>query len=449
MAHQAFAVIDLGFGDSGKGTIVDYLVRKTGSNLVVRFNGGAQAGHNVVTPDGVHHCFSQFGSGTFVEGVRTLLTSDVAIHPIALEKEATRLQEIGIWDALSRLYIERDCLVITPYHQALNCLKELSRGAEAHGSCGVGHGEAVSMSINCPDTALRAWHLSDHRTVADQLHKIREMALAEAARLTVCPTLAWNLLGENDLWCEWHSLLHDEANVEVIARMFFEFSKRLTIVSEGNNIIQLANVPIFEGAQGVLIDDKWGFAPYHTWSDTTGAQIHKRFGLHPGNGSITPIGVVRAFPTRHGAGPFPTRQPDLEANTAFLDEHNSYNKWQGRPRIGSFDHVLTRYAMQACKVNNFPISGLAVTHLDQVKLVDDWQSCTMYDIDGPIPGVDAEALMWATAKDRTKLISGVTPFYEDAPPNEQAVYRSIESYAERPVLIKSFGPTANEKVSIL
>jgi adenylosuccinate synthase len=114
MSRIAYGVIDLGFGDSGKGTIVDFLIRHTGAKLVVRFNGGAQAGHNVVTTDGKHHTFSQFGSGSLVPGVKTVLSQDVAIHPIALQAEAKHLESLGVANPMENLIIHEKCLITTP-----------------------------------------------------------------------------------------------------------------------------------------------------------------------------------------------------------------------------------------------------------------------------------------------------------------------------------------------
>ncbi|HMA92189.1 MAG TPA: adenylosuccinate synthetase, partial [Polyangiaceae bacterium] len=101
--RRAFIVVDLGFGDAGKGLLTDALVRRHDIQLVMRFNGGAQAGHNVVTDSGRHHTFSQFGSGTFVPGVRTHLSRDVVVHPTALAVEAEVLTRQGVTDALERL----------------------------------------------------------------------------------------------------------------------------------------------------------------------------------------------------------------------------------------------------------------------------------------------------------------------------------------------------------
>ena len=135
--HDAIAVVDLGFGDSGKGTITDYLTRAHQAHTVIRFNGGAQAAHNVITPDGRHHTFAQFGSGTFSAGVRTYLSRFVVIEPYAMVNEEAHLRQRGVTDAFDRLLVDRDALVISPFQSAANRLRELARGADRHGSCGV------------------------------------------------------------------------------------------------------------------------------------------------------------------------------------------------------------------------------------------------------------------------------------------------------------------------
>src|SRR5437763_7917023 len=119
---RAFVVVDLAFGDSGKGLLTDFLVRRTGARMVVRYNGGAQAGHNVVAPDGRHHTFAQFGAGTLVPGVRTFLSRFVAVHPTALLREEAALAGIGVADAFGRIAVSEAALVITPFHQAANRL---------------------------------------------------------------------------------------------------------------------------------------------------------------------------------------------------------------------------------------------------------------------------------------------------------------------------------------
>ena len=131
---KAFLVAGLGFGDEGKGSIVDYLVRRENARTVVRFNGGAQAAHNVVTPEGAHHTFAQFGSGSFA-GAETVLSKFVMVNPPALLKEAAALKGKGVEP---QVYVDKAALVTTPFHVAVNRIKESRRGSGRHGSCGMG-----------------------------------------------------------------------------------------------------------------------------------------------------------------------------------------------------------------------------------------------------------------------------------------------------------------------
>src|SRR4051794_33587520 len=124
---SAWIVVDLGFGDAGKGSVVDFLVREHQTHTVVRFNGGAQAAHNVVLPDGRHHTFSEFGSGTFVPGVRTHLSRFMLVDPAALLAEERHLRSLGVSDAFERLSVDGRAIVVTPFQKAANRLREMSR----------------------------------------------------------------------------------------------------------------------------------------------------------------------------------------------------------------------------------------------------------------------------------------------------------------------------------
>jgi adenylosuccinate synthase len=124
---RAYILVDLGFGDCGKGLLTDFLARHFDAGLVVRYNGGAQAGHNVISPDGRQHTFSQFGSATFIPGVKTYLSKHVVVHPRALLVEGDILVGKGVNDAFSRIRISDQTLVITPFHQAANHPRNRSR----------------------------------------------------------------------------------------------------------------------------------------------------------------------------------------------------------------------------------------------------------------------------------------------------------------------------------
>src|SRR5438046_4214128 len=141
---RAIITVGLGFGDEGKGAAVDFLTRKYSADLVVRYCGGSQAGHNVQLPDGRRHTFSQFGAGTLVETPRrprTYLGPNVIIDPPALVREAQHLAELGVVEPARLLTMHPRCLVTTAWLRLVNQCRELARGDAKDGSCGQGMGE--------------------------------------------------------------------------------------------------------------------------------------------------------------------------------------------------------------------------------------------------------------------------------------------------------------------
>jgi len=177
MDGRHYVVCGLGFGDEGKGSVIDFLCnprRPDPARTVVRFNGGAQAAHNVLAADGRHHTFAQFGSGSFTPGVRTHLSRFVLVDPLALAAEAAHLASAGVPDALDRLTVDRDALLVTPYHQAANRAREVARGRGRHGSCGMGIGETARYSLAWPGDAPRVADCAAPRTLARSLGLLRD-----------------------------------------------------------------------------------------------------------------------------------------------------------------------------------------------------------------------------------------------------------------------------------
>ncbi|MBX3271068.1 MAG: adenylosuccinate synthetase [Sandaracinaceae bacterium] len=421
-SRRASVVVDLGFGDAGKGTVVDFLVRARRAHTVIRFNGGAQAGHNVVTRDGRHHTFAQLGAGTFVPGVRTHLSRFVVVHPSALLVEAARIAEAGVHDALERLTIAGDALVTAPYVQALGRLRELARGGAPHGTTGVGVGETVRLSLEAPELALRMRDLSRPAALARGLERLRERAAAEAGPLDVDGPRAR---------AEREALLSrraGEAWLEAIAPL----ARRDLAVGPEHDAALLAapGEIVLEGAQGVLLDEWRGFHPHTTWSTCT---TENALALLAGyDGAIERIGVTRSYATRHGAGPFPTETRALD----HLDEpHNEDAGWQGRFRRGWLDLPLLRYAL-ACS----PVDALALTHLDRVTPA--WRACVGYDgLARPlVPAADPHDLDHVEALGRA--LRTVTPALAPLPPD-------LPGWLERAlgarVVLTSSGPRAQDK----
>ena len=336
---KAIITVGLGFGDEGKGAAVDFLTREHAADLVVRYSGGAQAGHSVVLPDGCRHTFAQFGAGTFA-GARTWLGPRMIISPATMIPEAEHLRLLGVADPFSLLSVHPDCLVSTVYHVAMNRLRELARGADRHGSCGLGIGETRHYWLKHGPDAIVAGDLASRRVLVQKLMLLRERMLLEMQELPYLDS-------------EWAARMHRtrpaaEAEVLQVAAAELQISSRLPD----------CHTAIFEGAQGVLLDEWHGFHPYTTWSTVTPLhawEIAEEAGIQ----DVTVLGLTRAYSTRHGAGPFPTFSGELTA--ALTDPGNPTNAWQGSIRCGPLDLVLLEYAARVCQID-----ALAVTCLDQL-----------------------------------------------------------------------------------
>ncbi|MCA9599284.1 MAG: adenylosuccinate synthetase [Myxococcales bacterium] len=412
MSLEAWIVVDLGFGDAGKGTITDFLVRERGAEWVVRFNGGAQAGHNVVTDDGRHHTFSQLGAGSFVPGVRSYLGPDFVLHPGALLEEARALARVGIPDAFERLYVDDGALLVSPFQGAATRLRELGRGDGRHGTTGVGIGEAV-MDARA-GRGLRAADIHRPRVLADALR-----AQLQHVRTELAFTRA---LGDPRAAEEWR-LLDDSDAVERTVLLWREVAARLRVLPRdaARRLWSDARSVVFEGAQGVLLDQDAGFHPHTTWGDCTtrGARA-----LLQGTGaSVTSVGVTRAYATRHGEGPLPT-----EDEVERPEPHNESDGWQGAFRSGPLDLVLLRTALRDAG----GVDALALTHLDAVP--EEVPLCDRYR--GGLTALDASF--------RTRLArEGVVPELEMVPRDE--LIPQLEARVRLPVVISGHGPAASHK----
>lgn len=456
--HQAILVADLGFGDAGKGGIVDYLTRVHTAQTVVRYNGGAQAAHNVVTPDGRHHTFAQFGAGSFVPGARTLLSRFMLVDPLALLAEERHLRTVGVGDALARLFIEREALVVTPLHQAMNRLRELRRGAGRHGSCGMGIGETMADALARPDEALRTGDLADPAVVR---RKIALLQAAKRAELDALPPL----VPDGEATRRELAPLLDPRIGDTCAEVYADILRRVTLIDRDRaaRLLRQPGTVVFEGAQGVLLDEWHGFHPYTTWSTTTFANADTLLAEADYPGAVTRLGVLRAYSTRHGPGPFVTE--DAALTTALPDRHNATNAWQRAFRVGHLDLVATRYALAVAG----PVDALAVTNLDRLTGRPAWTVCDAYHYAGPPadltglfahsgpliqsilphcpPDLDRQATL-------TARLAACQPIYDDYPraaaPDDPG--RAWPAWCERlgdwlgaPVTLASAGPTAVDK----
>ena len=427
-------VVDLGYGDAGKGTVVDWLCSPFAASggsgglgggpvhTVVRFNGGAQAGHNVVAADGRHHTFAQFGSGTFWPGVRTFLSRFMLVDPLALAAEAAHLAAVGVPDALGRLTVDADALLTTPYHRAANRARELARGRDRHGSCGMGIGETASYALSAGCDAPRVGDCAAPRVLAGKLGRLRDRLSDELGPLDAPP-------------------------VPDLCEAYRAFAAAVPLVDSGYlaRVLRRGRV-VFEGAQGVLLDEWRGFHPYTTWSRTTFANAETL--LAEAGASGVRLGVVRSYLTRHGPGPFVTEDPALR----LPERHNRHGDWQGVFRVGHFDAVALRYAVSVAG----GVDALAVTHLDTAERLGTAgppgtgavRVCDEYLVDGRrverlVPGPERDL---GYQERLTGMLLRAQPSYADLAGAWPGV---IEAALGAPVALLSWGPTAADKRAAL
>ncbi len=328
---RAKAVIGASFGDEGKGLTVDYLCAKGDAGVVVRFSGGAQAGHTVVTPEGQRHVFRSVGSGAF-SGVPTFLSPFVSVNPIALLLELRQLFEL---DVRPEIYASPECLVTTFADILINRRLEDSRGGGRHGSCGMGISETIERS-NLPELRITMADLYNH---ADLESKLAEICDKYARFRTGSPI--------------------DEP---AMAEKFLRACKALPEVVFPAGIGQCKD-PVFEGSQGLLLDqDNREYFPHVTRSHT-GLKNVRALCAQAGIDQIDAYYVSRTYLTRHGAGPLPGEDPGL----SFADDTNHQNTYQGDLRFAPLDrNIWTRIQEDAGDA----AVQLVLTHRDQLERDD-------------------------------------------------------------------------------
>ena len=438
--QQALLTVDLGFGDAGKGSIVDFLTRFYGAHTVIRYNGGAQAGHRVVTfaTDGLtrqEHVFAQFGAGTLA-GAGTHLSRFMLLDPLAMMAEAAHLQTLGITDAFQRTTIDEQAVVITPFQRAVNRLRELVRGADRHGSCGMGIGETVADQLAYGNRVLVAGDLRHRDRLYTKLAFLRRVNLAKIqpyqAQLATCEQASAEL-----------AMLRDPAWDEWLLTAYGDFVAQAPIVPAHYWPALLARpgTIIFEGAQGVLLDEWVGFHPHTTWSTTTLANAEQLLAEANYTGQVTRIGITRAYATRHGAGPFVSE--DAMLTRSLPDACNDFGAWQQGFRVGWLDLVMLRYALAVVG----PLDYLAVTCLDRLAPLGELKLCTEYQdelgrcvciLPSPLP----HDLAYQTQLTQTLL--RVQPQLVSVS-DVNALLTYLTTALEAPVRLLSYGPTVAEK----
>jgi adenylosuccinate synthase len=305
------AVIGANYGDEGKGLVTDYLSRE--GTLVVRFNGGAQAAHTVVTPDGRRHVFQHFGSGTFREAA-TYLARPFLANPVAFRRELEELHSLGV---LPTVYIDPDCRIVTPYDMMLNQATETARSHSRHGSCGHGINETVVRN-ECQDYAIRVGGCRNREPLRERLLQIRDEYIVRAAAFRGLP-----LAGMPQLF-----------NDRLLDRFLEDCEFMLDSAEMSASVLhKWPGDVVFEGAQGLRLDEDHENFPHVTRSKTGLANVAVLM-----SGVRLPVRahfVTRTYITRHGAGPLPYELPG-PPYSKIVDKTNVPNPHQGTIRYGLF-----------------------------------------------------------------------------------------------------------------
>jgi adenylosuccinate synthase len=350
--RSARAIIGANFGDEGKGVLTDYFAAQApATSLIVRFNGGAQAGHTVVTPDGQRHVFGHVGAGSFC-GAPTFLSSYFVCNPLLFLREHEALGRLGLTPTV---WVDPRAPVTTPYDMLINQLIEDARGSARHGSCGVGFGETWERSLS-PDFALTVADLADHSRLPDRLADIRRRYVPERlARLDL-----------HDVESGSRDLMQSDSLIGAFVTAASRFLEAIEI-RDGAAIT--GHELIFEGAQGLLLDQDRGWFPHVTRSHT-GLHNVLRLATDLGIDHLDATYVTRAYVTRHGAGPLP-RETSTPPYAGIVDPTNLPHPYQGTLRFGLLDLDLLAQSV-ATDAGDAVAAGighrvsLAVTCLDQL-----------------------------------------------------------------------------------
>jgi adenylosuccinate synthase len=423
-------VIGAQWGDEGKGKVVDLLTEH--AQVVVRFQGGNNAGHTLVV-GGQKTVLHLIPSGILHQGKTCVIGNGVVIDPAVLLKEIDALRARSFLADSAQLLISESAHVIFPWHKQLDTLREKGRGGAAIGTTGRGIGPAYEDKVGRFGIQLR--HLLD----ADKLRKrVRERLTSVRDELTRLAKAA--KVEDPDL--DEGSIVSEYAAYGVRLKEFAADSS--LFLSE--QVRKGARV-LFEGAQGTLLDVDHGTYPYVTSSNCVAGNAAVGSGLGP-TAIDRVMGISKAYTTRVGGGPFPT-ELDNEVGERLRTVGNEFGATTGRPRrCGWLDTVVLRYA---ARVNG--LWGLAITKLDVLSGMDTLKICTAYELDGKtvteFPGdlddlsrvkpVYEELAGWG------KKLSGARTL-DDLPEPALRYVRRVEEISGVPVVCVSVGADRGETI---
>ncbi|HEY0026683.1 MAG TPA: adenylosuccinate synthase [Allosphingosinicella sp.] len=385
-------VIGAQWGDEGKGKIVDWLASR--ADVVVRFQGGHNAGHTLVVGEQVYK-LSLLPSG-IVRGTLSVIGNGVVLDPWALRSEVEKLTAQGVEITPDNLQIADNCPLILPFHRDLDALREDASGAGKIGTTRRGIGPAYEDKAG--RRAIRVCDLAHLGHLGPQIDRL--CAHHDALRVG---------FGEPPIDRE-----RLERDLSEIADFVLQFARPVWLTL--NEAKARGRRILFEGAQGVLLDVDHGTYPFVTSSNTVAGTAASGTGLGPSAAGFV-LGIVKAYTTRVGAGPFPTELED-EVGQRLGERGREFGTVTGRKRrCGWFDAVLVR---QSCAVSG--VTGIALTKLDVLDGLEELRICTGYRLRG-------ETLRYFPAHSADQAL--VEPVYESIPGWEQST-AGARSWADLP-----------------
>lgn len=424
---KSFIVLGAQWGDEGKGKMTDYLAED--ADLVVRFQGGNNAGHTVVVGD-KEYKLHLIPSGILYNDKINILGNGVVIDPKALFTEIEYLKELGVEVTPEKLYISDRAQVIMPYHKVLDALKEKSRGKDLIGTTGKGIGPCYTDKVE--RSGIRICDLLNEKVLKEKIE----------ASLQVKNAMIKDVFGGEPI------------DSEEVYNEYVEFGKRIKPFVRETSVeiyksIKENKIVLFEGAQGMLLDIDYGTYPYVTSSNTIAGSVCTGTGIGP-TMITNAIGIGKAYTTRVGKGPFPTELFD-EMGDHIRTVGHEFGVTTGRARrCGWLDMVILKTTARVCGLTSF-----AITKMDTLAGIDKIKVCVGYELDGKVIDYFPASLEdLARCKPVYEEFDGWNDeiakarSYEELPENAKKYLKRIEELTETKVSIVSVGPKRDQTIKV-
>lgn len=448
MKPKAYVLSGMLFGDEGKGSFVDYLTNKEKVEQIIKYNGGCQASHTVISEDDILHKFSQLGSGMFNENCKTYLSSNMVINLFSLIEEIEQFSSKtnrNRIDVLNNVYLDQDCYMVTPYHRLINRLRELSDLYVKRGSVGTGVSEVPKL-LEDFDLGVQVKDLNNKDRLFEKLERLSRFTkeFLKSNIEHIDKDLFEKLISPTEIHC-----LTDDK--EFIYNRYLDLISKINfnICSDFSRFYVSNKNSIFEGSQGLLLDKKYGIKPNTTLLDTTNINALKMLD----SDDVVKVGVLKAYSSRHGIGVLPTENEQLQ--TLLFDENQRPSFWNGTPRNGWLDAVLLRYSN---KINN--VDQLFLSSLDRLSSLPVINICNSYEYIGTIDKefedmfeykiINGKVIVSDIKNNRgdiTKYLNNCKPIYIEIEGWNKDI-SNITEYSRLPNQSKKYIDSINEMVGV-